>query len=90
MCILKTVKLFNYDAKTQLGFLKIAKKHNLKLVPLQIVRKKINEFNIIIHPSIKTLNENNKYQTINEIHSTIEKWIIENPNQWLWQHKRFS
>ena len=30
------VKLFNYNVKTQIGFLKIAKKNNLKLIPVQL------------------------------------------------------
>ena len=25
-----------------------------------------------------------------KIHKIIEKWILENPQQWLWQHNRFN
>ena len=25
-----------------------------------------------------------------KIHKIIESWIISNPNQWFWQHKRFN
>ena len=25
-----------------------------------------------------------------EINSIVERWIIENPENWFWQHKRFN
>jgi len=25
-----------------------------------------------------------------KIHKIIEKWIVNNPNQWFWQHNRFN
>ena len=85
------VKLFNSNVKTQLGFLKIAKKYNLNLIPIQIVRKKINNFLIIFHPP---LNFSQKKQTdiesMLEIHRIIEHWIDSNPTQWFWQHNRFN
>ena len=85
------VKLFNLDVKTQLGFLKIARKYNLKLIPLQTIRKKINNFTIIVHPPLK-IYQNNKTDTESmlEIHKIIEKWIKANPTQWFWQHNRFG
>jgi len=85
------VKLFNYSVKTQIGFLKIAKKNNLKLMPIQTIRKKINNFKIIIHPPINPFkNKKNDIDAMLEIHELIERWIKEHPNQWLWQHQRFS
>ena len=85
------VKLFNKNVKTQVGFLKIAKKNNLKLIPIQTIRKRINNFKIIFHPPINPFrNQNNDIDAMIEIHELIEKWIKEFPHQWLWQHKRFS
>ena len=85
------VKLFNYNVKTQIGFLKIAKKNNLKLIPVQTIREKINNFKIIFHPHINPFNNiRDDIDVMCDIHEIIEKWIKENPDQWLWQHKRFS
>jgi len=85
------VKLFNYKVKTQIGFLKIAKKNNLKLIPVQTIREKINNFRIIFHPPLNPFKNNrNDIDIMLEIHELIEKWIKENPEQWLWQHKRFD
>ena len=85
------VKLFNLHAKTQIGFLKIARNYNLNLIPIQTIRKKINNFSIIIHPP---LNFFQKKQTdmdsMLEIHKIIEQWINSNPTQWFWQHNRFG
>ena len=85
------VKLFNLNVKTQLGFIKIAKKYNLNLIPVQTIRRKINNFSIIFHPPLNFLQ---KKQTDNEsmleIHKIIEQWINSNPTQWFWQHNRFS
>ena len=85
------VKLFNYNVKTQIGFLKIAKKNNLKLMPVQTIREKINNFRIIFHPPLTPFNNHrNDIDIMSEIHELIEKWIKKNPDQWLWQHKRFD
>ena len=85
------VKLFNHNVKTQLGFLKIARKHNLKIIPIQNIRKKINNFSIIFHSPLDPFNnKQSDIEIMAKIHKIIEQWIKANPNQWLWQHKRFN
>ena len=85
------LNLFNYNVKTQTGFLKIAKKNKLKLIPIQTIRKKINHFKIIFHSHVDPfINNQNEIEAMKNIHGIIEKWIKENPDQWLWQHKRFD
>tara|TARA_Y100000996_G_scaffold406408_1_gene382720 strand:- start:1338 stop:2207 length:870 start_codon:yes stop_codon:yes gene_type:complete len=85
------VEFLNNSAKTQLGFLKIARKYNLKLVPVQNIREKINNFSIKFHPPIEIFERNiSDVEAINKIHNIIEKWIIKNPTQWFWQHNRFG
>ena len=81
----------NYKVKTQIGFLKIAKKYNLKLIPIQTIREKINNFRIIFHPPLNSFkNYRNDIDAMSRIHKLIEEWIKKNPDQWLWQHKRFD
>ena len=85
------VKLFNLNVKTQLGFLKIARKHNLRLIPIQTIRKKINNFTIIFHPPLSLFQtKQTDIESMVEIHKIVEKWITANPTQWFWQHNRFS
>ena len=85
------IKLFDIVAKTQTGFLKIARKYNLKLVPVQNTRYNNNNFEIKFFPPIKPFDKNiSDVKAMLFIHKIIEKWILENPTQWLWQHNRFN
>ena len=84
------VKLFGISAKTQTGFIKIARKNNLKLIPLQNFRNKSN-FSIKFCEPIEINNkEINDTEVMLSIHKIIENWIMENPTQWFWQHNRFN
>ena len=85
------IKLFNIVAKTQTGFLKIARKYNLKLVPVQNIRYNNNNFEIKFFPPIQPFDKNiSDAKAMLFIHKIIEKWILENPTQWFWQHNRFN
>ena len=85
------INFFNINTKTQTGFLKIARKYNLKLLPVQSIREKINNFSIIFHPAINIFDGNlSDDEAMKKVHKIIEKWIMEKPNQWFWQHKRFD
>ena len=87
----ETVNFFDFPTKTQTGFLKIARKYNLKLIPVKNTRYDVNNFLISFYPPIKPF-ENNESdaEAMLFIHKIIEKWILENPTQWFWQHNRFS
>ena len=87
----ENVKLFNIITKTQIGFLKIARNYNLKLIPLKNTRYDNNNFTINFYPAIKPFEKNiSDAEAMLSIHNIIEKWILENPTQWLWQHNRFN
>ena len=84
------MELFGISVKTQTGFIKIARKYNLKLIPIQNYRNKNNftiKFGKPIQMFEKDINDN---EAMLSIHKIIEQWIIENPTQWFWQHNRFS
>ena len=85
------IDLFGKKVKTQIGFLKIARKYNLKLIPMRNIRLNNNKFKITFE---KPLEHNNNLvsdkEKMLEINSIIEKWIKENPENWFWQHKRFN
>ena len=85
------IKFFDIDTKTQTGFLKIAKKYNLKLIPVKNTRFKKNNFKINFYPPIKPFEKNiSEGKAMLSIHKIVEKWIKDNPTQWLWQHNRFN
>ena len=84
-----TVKFFDISAKTQTGFLKIARKYNLKLIPIKNTRYNTNNFSISFYPPIKPFEKDvPDTKAMLSIHKIIEKWILENPSQWFWQHNR--
>ena len=85
------ISFFNKKVKTQTGFLKIARKFNLPIVPVKNKRLnngkiKLTFFEPIFHNNIN-INDN---LMMEKIHLIIEKWITSNPSQWFWQHKRFN
>ena len=85
------ILFFNKLIKTQIGFLKIARKYNMPLIPMENKRLKDNKFVIRFHKPIYHNNlEISDIKIMENIHSIIEKWIVSNPDQWFWQHNRFN
>ena len=85
------VSFFGKKVKTQIGFLKIARKYKLKLVPMKNIRLPNNKLQITFEkPLLHTNEEISDEKKMLEINSIIEKWIRQNPDNWFWQHKRFN
>ncbi len=85
------INFFGKKVKTQTGFLKIARKYNLKIVPMKNIRLPNNNLQItfeepLVHDKIEVSDEIKML----EINTVIERWIKENPDNWFWQHRRFS
>ena len=82
---------FNKLIKTQTGFLKIARKYKIPIVPMENKRLENGKFLINFHkPFYNNEIEISDKDMMIKIHKIIEKWILENPQQWLWQHNRFN
>ena len=85
------VSFFNYPSKTQIGFLKLARKYNLKIIPVHNIRDSNNKFNLHFYPPIEKISNNvSDIEAMSKIHNMIEKWIKEYPSNWFLQHNRFS
>ena len=85
------VIFFNKKVKTQTGFLKIARKYKLPIIPIK--NRRNNNGNIeltFLKPFYHNDLNINDLQMMENIHKTIEEWIKSEPSQWFWQHKRFS
>ncbi len=82
---------FNKEVKTQTGFLKIARKFNLPIIPIKNTRLKNGKIELSFHEPILHNNiEISDSLMMEKIHKLIENWIVSNPEQWFWQHKRFN
>ena len=85
------VLFFNRKVKTQTGFLKIARKFNLPIIPIQ--NNRLNDGKIeltFLDPIFHNDSNINDTLMMEKIHNIIEQWILSNPSQWFWQHKRFN
>ena len=82
---------FNKKVKTQTGFLKIARKYKIPIIPIQNRRANNGDIELtFLDPIYHDNLEINDTQMMEEIHKKIEEWIKAEPSQWLWQHNRFS
>ena len=87
----ENINFFNKKVKTQTGFLKIARKFNLPIVPIKNTRLKNGKIELdFLEPFFHNNEKINDSEMMEKIHSLIESWIISNPSQWFWQHKRFN
>jgi len=84
------INLFGKPVKTQIGFLKIARKYNMPIIPMQNQRLENDKFKITFHEPIYNNNSTSDKLMMIKIHEIIEKWIKKNPMQWFWQHNRFN
>jgi KDO2-lipid IV(A) lauroyltransferase len=83
------IPFFGRDALTALGPAKLAHKYNALLVPVQVERiGKKSAFRVTFHKPLKTTPD--AVQTTRKINACLEDWIRENPEQWLWVHKRWK
>lgn len=84
------IKFFNKEVSTQTGFLKIARKYKMPLLPVENERDENNNFIITFHKPIYIENFTDDKEAMLAIHHIVENWIQKNPSQWLWQHNRFN
>lgn len=80
---------FNYPALTALGPAKLAKKYGALMIPVEVERldNKVR-FRITFHPPVKT--EGSAEEIMTTFNHHLEQWILKNPSQWLWLHKRWK
>ena len=85
------INFFGKKVKTQTGFLKIARKYNLKIIPMKNIRLPDNTLQITFEEPLVHSNDNiSDDKKMLEINAIVERWIRENPENWFWQHKRFN
>ena len=85
------INFFGRKVKTQTGFLKIARKYNLKIIPMKNIRLPDNTLQITFEEPLGHSNDNiSDDKKMLEINAIVERWIRESPENWFWQHKRFN
>lgn len=89
------VKFFGKTAMTTPSPAIIASRYGCPVLMLRIKRIPHSaRFDIILEKPIRFTNKHPSEQEIMEItqnfNDTLEKWVKENPDQWLWIHKRWN
>ena len=90
------VPFFGKMVKTAPATATIALKMNLPVIMAKCIRGKDGIFDITVSeplplPNVSEIGEEKAiYNLTLEINKTIEGWIKENPEQWLWVHHRFD
>ncbi|MDR0484540.1 MAG: hypothetical protein LBH40_04625 [Alphaproteobacteria bacterium] len=87
------VDFFNRAVLTSTFLPLFALKYNLPLIPTRVVRRDNFMFDIILEKPIQIEKTDNKEKDIEKLttlmNKKIEEWIIEEPSQWFWLHKRW-
>jgi len=85
------VSFFGFPAKTQIGFIKIARKYNMKIIPVENLRNKNNNFTLKFHEPIRIFDKKKSdSEVMIQLHQVIEKWIQNDVSNWFLQHNRFN
>lgn len=82
------VEFFGRPAMTSTAPAQLARKYNAPIIPICVVRHNKTRFRIVIEPAmnIDGMDEAAIMLAANRI---IERWIVDNPGQWLWLHRRW-
>jgi Kdo2-lipid IVA lauroyltransferase/acyltransferase len=90
----KRLPFFNRNALTTTIPAQIALKYKYDIVPIYIVRKKNNEFEMEVYTPINVSNldnsEKNKIDISLKLNNIIEEMIRKEPGQWIWTHNRWK
>ena len=88
-----SVPFFGRDAMTAPAMAQFALKYECPIVPVQVERLAGVKFRITFHPPIEYSSSNDHTEDVKsimtDVNECIEKWICQNPSQWLWVHNRW-
>lgn len=88
-----SLPFFGRDAMTGTALAEFALRFDAPMVPLQCLRTNGSHFRLIFHPPLKFEKTGEREKDVATImiavNKMLEGWIIQNPGQWLWLHRRW-
>lgn len=85
------VPFFGKPAKSPSAIATLALKMQLPIVMARTLRRKDGSFLISVFPPLELpVGKDAEKKLMKRINQIIEEWIRENPEQWLWIHRRFD
>ena len=89
------INFLGKPANTATAIAELALRMELDIVPLKLLRNKgygheITFLPKLAFPNNKLSHENKVKDILNKINNQLSSWIIKNPEQWLWIHRRWG
>ncbi len=88
-----SIPFFGRDCMTASAPAELSIRFDCPLIPTQVIRLAGSKFKVIFYPPMEKPNTGNlKEDSLNllkQVNLTLEKFIKEHPDQWLWVHKRW-
>lgn len=89
-----SVPFFSHPAMTPVSIARLALNFNYPIVPCQIIRNKGSYFTVVISSSLSIYrtgdNKKDCYNIMLKINQILERWVLDNPEQWFWFHNRWN
>lgn len=82
------VEFFGRPAMTSTAPAQLARKYNAPIIPICVVRHQKTRFRIVIEPAMQ-IDGMDEAAIMLDANRLIERWIVDNPGQWLWLHRRW-
>ncbi|MGN0919373.1 MAG: lysophospholipid acyltransferase family protein [Alphaproteobacteria bacterium] len=89
-----TLPFFGMPAQTATAMASLSIKMNVPIIMVKAIQQKDKRYLLSVYPPLPIPvglpRGEGERQIMNLVNQTYEKWIRENPEQWLWIHRRFD
>ncbi|MBN2343198.1 MAG: lysophospholipid acyltransferase family protein [Deltaproteobacteria bacterium] len=88
-----SVPFFGYNVWTDSAAAKLFFHTGATILPVVTFREPDGSHRIVVEPPLQgdeLFNERSERQVMLKLHSRLEQWISDYPEQWLWIHRRFA
>jgi len=89
-----SLPFFGVEAMTNPFFVQLAQKYGCALVPIRNTRLDGATFSLSVYEPVEVFETDGSPRAIEDViaeaHTLLESFIKENPEQWLWLHRRWS
>ena len=89
-----TLTLFGMPAQTATAMATLALKMNVPIIMVKAIQQKEGHYKLTVYPPVPLPvglpRDEAERQVMTFVNQMYEKWICENPEQWLWIHRRFD
>lgn len=84
------VPFFGKMAPTTPAPANIALKFGCPIFMTRVIRTRGAHYHIEIYPALDISGKTSALEVMGEVNERLEEWIIENPEQWFWVHRRWG